>query len=88
MPVDSPAVPSAPIAGRFFVLLGLGVVASCAGYAALVLQTTSGPAAVALRSTYPYDWAARPYTAADYTSLRAGLWLVAIGASQLPWAAK
>ena len=69
-----------PLPTRFFVLLGLGVVAGCAGYAALVLQTTTGVGAVALRGTYPYDWPARAYTAAGYLGLRRGLALLAAGA--------
>ena len=69
-----------PLSNRFFMLLGLGVVAGCAGYAALVLQTATGAGAVALRGTYPYSWPARAYTAADYLSLRRGLALLAAGA--------
>ena len=68
------------LSNRFFMLLGLGVVAGCAGYAAVVLQTATGAGAVALRGTYPYNWPARAYTAADYLSLRRGLALLAAGA--------
>jgi len=68
-------------AGRFFGLLAGVVVAGCAGYAALVLQTATAPAAVALRATYPYDWAARAYTAAEFTALRTALWALALGAA-------
>ncbi|HET9505449.1 MAG TPA: hypothetical protein VFO93_18040 [Hymenobacter sp.] len=64
---------AAPPAGRFLGLLGLLLLAGCAGYAALVLQTASGPVAVGLRQRYPYEWAARAYSAADYEALR---WLL------------
>ncbi|MGI4864223.1 MAG: hypothetical protein ACRYFZ_09905 [Janthinobacterium lividum] len=78
-PVSLPSLPS----GRFFGLLSLGVVAACAGYAALVLQTVTGPGALALRTTYPYDWAARSYTVVEFLGLRTGLWVLAAGAALL-----
>lgn len=84
MPAHWPALPVPPLGqlpGRFFVLLGLCLVAGCAGYAALVLQTATGPAAVALRSTYPYEWGGRSYTAAGFVDLRWGLRGLAAGAA-------
>ncbi len=72
---------AAPPLARFLGLFGLLLLAGCAGYAALVLQTASGPAAVALRQRYPYAWAARAYSAADYENLRGLLRSLAAGAA-------
>ena len=66
---------------RFWVLLSLLVVAGCAGYAALVLHTAPAATALALRATYPYSWAARSYTAAEFSALRQALAGLALGAA-------
>jgi hypothetical protein len=64
--------------GLFYGLLGLVVVAGCAGYAALVLYSASWPEAAALRDFY--SWQPRAYTAPEFSALRrvlAGVALVA-----------
>ncbi len=68
-------------AGRGAALLGLLVLAACAGYAALVLYSASWPEAVEMRKLY--DWTPRPGTAAEFTGLRRALLALATGAGLL-----
>jgi hypothetical protein len=64
--------------GRFWIVLGLGLLGLSAGYAALVLYSASWPEAAALRAYY--DWQPRSYTHGEYEGLRRGLAGLAIGA--------
>ena len=66
---------------RFYVLLGLGLVASCAGYAALVLYSASWPEALALRAHF--DWQPRALSAPEFWGLRRTLGALASGAGLL-----
>ncbi|MBO2030781.1 hypothetical protein J4D99_05200 [Siccationidurans ginsengisoli] len=64
----------------FYAVCGVGIVGSCAAYAALVLYSASWPEAAALRTFYA--WEPRAYTAAEFAALRgalAGLALAALG---------
>ena len=70
-----------PLPGLFYGLLMLGVVAGCAGYAALVLYSASWPEAAALRDFY--IWRPRAYTAAEFVGLRRGLAGLALVAGAL-----
>jgi hypothetical protein len=75
-------VPGWPLS--YFALLSLAVVAVCAGYAALVLHTTTGGGEVnTLHSAYPYDWNLPRYTAAEFVRVRTILGAVAAGAGLL-----
>ncbi len=73
--------PSLSAPRLFFGLLSLGVVAGCAGYAALVLGTTTWAEAQALDALFPYYYFhIRPFRPADLHQLRtllAGVALVA-----------
>ncbi|HEX8657093.1 MAG TPA: hypothetical protein VF690_06145 [Hymenobacter sp.] len=58
----------------FFGLLGLGVLALAAGYAALVLSSATWAEARALDRIFPfYPWHIRPFTADDWAHTRLGL---------------
>lgn len=55
------------ISYRFFGLLGLGLLALCAGYAALVLRSAPWAEAHRLDVIFPfYKWHTRPFTATEY----------------------
>ena len=64
---------------RFGVCLVAGVLAACAGWAALVLASTPWSEARQLEAIFPfYAWRPRHFSAADYHFLQAGLaWLSA-----------
>lgn len=79
--VGAPAPAGLRGGGRFYLLLALGVVAACAGYAALVLYTGSWPEVAALRSFYV--WHPRACTEAEFSALRRGLVGLAAGAGLL-----
>ncbi|MBF9220349.1 hypothetical protein [Hymenobacter ruricola] len=50
--------------GRFFLLVGLGLLALCAGYAAAILHSTPWAEARGLDAIFPfYAWRTRPFTA-------------------------
>ena len=63
--------PGAGVPPRFYALLALVVVSLSAGYAALVLYSSSWPEAAALRDFY--IWRPRAYSAAEFGGLRRGL---------------
>jgi hypothetical protein len=79
LPPSSPIVtPSA--AGRFGILLALGVLALCAGYVALVLGTSSWTDARRLDGLYPFDnWHIRPFGPAEWRWAQQGLIALAAG---------
>jgi hypothetical protein len=64
--------------GRFWIVLGLGLVAGCSGYAALVLYSASWPEAAALRARF--DWQPRAFSASEFWGVRRGLAALAGGA--------
>lgn len=75
----APALAGGP-GSVFFCLLGLGVLALCAGYPALVLSTATWAEARALDSIFPTNgWHLPPFTSAQYQVLRRVLTLVALG---------
>jgi hypothetical protein len=64
-----------PLPGVFFGLLGLGALAGCAGYVALVLSTATWAEARALDAIFPYDgWHIQPFSAGAY---RQATWALA-----------
>jgi hypothetical protein len=64
----------APLPGVFFGLLGLGVLAGCVGYVALVFGTAIWAEARALDAIFPYDgWHIQPFSAAAYRQLTLAL---------------
>ncbi|AMR26255.1 hypothetical protein A0257_03530 [Hymenobacter psoromatis] len=72
--------------GLFFGLLGLGALALCAGYAALVLHTATWAEARALDAIFPATgWHLSPFSAAGFQHLRLVLTLLglALGTSWL-----
>ncbi len=68
-------------AGRFWLLLGLGSLALCAGYAALVLGTATWAEARALDGlyTFDYNWHIRAFSPADWQRAQRGLAGLAAG---------
>lgn len=78
---------------RFFWVVGLGVLAGCCAYAALVLNSATWAEARALDRIFPfYAWRIRPFTVAAYEDLRRGLGLAALAmglaAAGLGWAGR
>src|SRR5919112_5520167 len=62
------------ISSRFFVLLGLALLAACAGYAALVLSSATWAEARALDLIFPfYGLPIRTFTETEYAAARNGL---------------
>jgi len=73
------AVAGAP-GSLFFCLLGLGALALCAGYAALVLHTATWAEARALDVIFPTNgWHLPPFSVANFRDSRLVLTLVALG---------
>ena len=69
---------SGPLAVRFGSLLIIGMLAACAGWSAVVLASTSWPAARQLDAIFPfYAWRTRYYSASDYQAIRLGLTIFA-----------
>ncbi|MDO7847498.1 hypothetical protein Q5H92_14095 [Hymenobacter sp. M29] len=67
-----------PVRLPFWLLLGLALLAGCAGHAALVLGTVSWAEARSLDAIFPfYGWRTRPFSEADFSHLRQGLALAA-----------
>jgi hypothetical protein len=66
----------------FRLLLGLGLLAACAGYSALVLSTVSWSEARSLDAIFPfYGWRTRPFSADEFGHLRQALAWLASGAA-------
>jgi hypothetical protein len=83
---DAVASPGAALT-RFLLLLALGSLALCAGYAALLLHTASWAEARALDAIYPYDgWHLPAFSPADWQQTRGGLTALAT-ALALAWLA-
>lgn len=63
---------------RFIFFTACAILMACAGYAALVLSTTSWAEARQMDVIFPfYKWRIQPFTAATYDGTRAGLGLTA-----------
>ncbi|HEX8507564.1 MAG TPA: hypothetical protein VF630_19535, partial [Hymenobacter sp.] len=63
---SSAITPAGTPGGRFFALLATGLLALCAGYAALVLHSAPWAEARQLDRIFPfYEWRTRPFSAAE-----------------------
>jgi hypothetical protein len=78
MPTNNAPAVAGLAARRFLALLLLGTVATCAGWAALVLASTSWPEARQMDTIFPfYVWRTRVYSLAEYQHTRQLLGLLA-----------